>query len=182
MGHSTLKPFEVEYNLCLAFFDSLLDKSFTIFKLTGGEEDHPFKHFNSSKLLPVLTQRCPNLKSLDLHFRKDALVPGMVPHVCTSLESFKGLTSLSLSLFYSRHKLGLLPFFTSLGNCCPKLISLDLSGLQFTSSHLLPLVLGKKYKLLPQQLHIYSGLKTLQWLMSNSLANLSLRCAQPFNN
>ena len=36
-SHSSLKPSEVDYNLCLSFFACLLDKSFTSLDFTGEE-------------------------------------------------------------------------------------------------------------------------------------------------
>ena len=43
------------------------------------------------------------------------------------------------------------PFFASLGESCPKLIQLEIFYILFRFHHLLPLVLGKKRELLPQQ-------------------------------
>ena len=50
-------------------------------------------------------------------------------------------------------KVDFIPFIASLGELCPKLIHLSLTGPNiFTIKHLLALVLGKKHELLPQQL------------------------------
>jgi hypothetical protein len=67
-SHMGLEPSQINYNLCLAFFDCVPDQSFTRFYLNLGEGkfDHPFKEFNPLELLPVISQRSPDLQSLEL--------------------------------------------------------------------------------------------------------------------
>ena len=152
-SHSSLKPSEVDYNGSLAFFDCLLDKSFTKFDLTGDEElFNLFSCFNPSELLTVMTQQSPDLQSLGLSFDTRGLVATnvVVPALCTNLKTFQLLTSLSLSFPLTLIGIDFLPFFASLGESCPKLIKLHIDGIEIEFHHLLALVLGKKRELLPQ--------------------------------
>jgi hypothetical protein len=154
-SHIGLKPSEVDYNLCLAFLNCLLDKSFTSFCLTGEEVNHPFEDFDPLELIPVISQQSPDLKFLSLYFAISSTEHTLVPALCTSFKSFKLLTSLKLEYKWKRNtkKVDFIPFIASLGELCPKLIHLSLTGPNiFTIKHLLALVLGKKHELLPQQL------------------------------
>ena len=165
--HNNHIPAEVDYNLCLAFLNCLLDDSFINFDLTGGRGrniDHPFDSFNPSKLLAVISQQSPDLQSLSLYFgiygldddAIELLTESLVPALCTYLKTFKCLQSLSLNSIYGwdwHTKIDFRPFSTSLGELCPKLIRLDLAGLiPFDFERTLDLVLGKKRELLPEQL------------------------------
>ena len=145
----------VDYNLCLAFFDCLLDKSFTRFDQSGGK-GHPFSNFDLSQLLPVISQRSPNLQSLGLSFAAPELVTTSMPILPTSLNTFKMMTSLSLSCDWDAPiEIDFLSFFKWLGESCPKLICFKLSDrvvVRFKLECMLSLVLGKKRDLLPQQL------------------------------
>jgi hypothetical protein len=176
--HNNRNPSEVDYNLCLAFLNCLLDKSFTSFDLTVREERksdghfinyrretkevrHPFAYLNPSELLQVISQQSPDLESLGLCFSTcgldgagdiiEPLVTTLVPTLCAYFKTFKCL--LRLNLTCHRSSIDFLSFFTSLGESCPKLIRLDLSGdSSFSLKHLSALILGKKHGLLPQQL------------------------------
>ena len=67
--HYSCNPFEVDYNLCLAFLNCLLDDSFINFDLHKERGIyHPFHSFNPSKLLAIISQRSPHLQSLSLSF------------------------------------------------------------------------------------------------------------------
>ena len=88
-------PTQFNQDLCLAFFNCLLDKSFTSFNLFTGEEmDPPFITMDIFKLLPVISQRCPDLKALGLI--RD--FPYFVSFKTLSklLQGFNCLTSLTL--------------------------------------------------------------------------------------
>ena len=97
--------------------------------------------------------------------------------LCTSLKSFKLLTSFSFSSEAPTHvTIDFLPLFTSLGDTCQKLISLEFNGdynsQKLNVDYLLALVLGKKQDLFPQQL--YDQLKTDNFLLhpNSPLAHL----------
>ena len=169
-SHSNHSASYVDQNLCLAFFNCLLNSDTTHFNLTGGEDDHhPFHEvIDPLKLLPIIiSQRCTNLKSLSLSFG----VPGrvkvpLVPAICDILKRFKHLTDLAIS-WEATAGTDFLPFFAALGDTCPKLTTLDLGfGIPFEFNHLLALVLGRKRQLLPQ--YLLSQLRT----SGPSLANL----------
>ena len=152
-GHNKKSPSEVDYNSSLAFFNCLLDNSFTNFNLTGDKGFyHPFPDFNPSELLSIITQQSPDLQTLNLSFQiSTRWAPYVVPSLCTSLKTFKLLTSLSLACA-SKPEIDYLPFFTALGESCPKLIKLHIDTLdQVRFHHLIALVLGKRQELLPQQ-------------------------------
>ena len=156
-NYRNVYQFDVDFNLCLAFLMCLLDETFIEFDLTGGEEEyHPFKHFDPSELLPVISERSPNLKFIRLSFASLELVASLIPTLCTSLLTFKCLTSLCLTSPWAiRIVIDSLPLFSSLGESCPNLIRLQLAGylsIFFKFEHLLALVLGKKINLVPQQL------------------------------
>jgi len=156
-SYNTVKQCDVDYNLCLAFFNCLLDESFTDFDLTGGEQEyHPFKNFDPLEVVPVISRRSPNLKLLSLSFASLELVTTMITPLCTSLKTYNFLTSLTLSSpWATRIAIDYLPLFISLGQSCPNLICLHFAGnfaMFLNLQHLLALVLGKKIELLPQQL------------------------------
>ena len=157
-SYSNNWPSRVDYNLCLAFFKCLLDQSFTKFNLTGGEEVyHPFNHFNPVELLPVISQRSPDLQSLSF-VTSELVTETLIPTVCNSLKTFKLLTSLNLSCFIACPSQFMtwtdyLPFFAALGDSCPNLICLNVGGrIHVGLDHLVALVLGNKRKLFPQLL------------------------------
>jgi hypothetical protein len=134
-SHKIIKPSKVDYNLCLAFFNCLLDKSFTSLNPTGGEVNHPFDDFDPLELLPVISQQSPDLKFLSLYFGISSKEHTLVPALCTSFKSFKLLTSLNLASKWNTNtkKVDFIPFFASLGELCPKLIRLGPRGCRLFS-------------------------------------------------
>ena len=63
------------------------------------KKEHPFYHFNPSKLLAVISQRSPDLQSLWLSFYNSSrlVATNLVPALWTNLKTFQHLTSLRLS-------------------------------------------------------------------------------------
>ena len=157
---SSSRPFNPD--LFLAFFNCLLDVSFTTFNLTAEEEDCPFQSIiDPLELLGIVSQRCPKLQSLSLCFGTCEKVVPFIPTLIDLLLRFEHLTSLKLSFTWSSYSKDYYPegtdflsFFTALGVACPKLINLDLDGdIPVESRQLLALVLGSKYDQLTRRLH-----------------------------
>jgi len=146
-SYSSHSPSDIDNNLCLQFFNRFLDKSFQSFNLTGGIRYHPFEHFGAISLLSVISQRSPDLKSLTLSFKE--VTTQDIAALCTSLKSFKLLTSFSFSSKGpTLHvTIDFLPLFSSLGATYQKLISLELkchyNSQKLNMDYLLALVLGK---------------------------------------
>jgi len=141
---------KVDYNFFLAFFDCLLDKSFTSLNLTS--RGYHLCPLDSSELLSILIRRSPHIQSLGLYFESSEFAKTLLPTLGPIFKSFKHLTSLDFSSFSLRsNKIDLLPFFTSLGDSCPKLMRLCFDKwFTFESDYALALVLGKKHELTHQ--------------------------------
>ena len=155
-------PTNINTQLCLAFFDCLLDKEFTVFNLTGGVENHPFcVKIDPAQLLPIINLRCSDLllQTLSLSFG-DRIQPmdvdtfPLFPNVNHFLKGFKHLTSLELKCFTRLNDDALLPFYTALGDACPNLSILDLDVYVIfrCKNRVLALVLGRRRELLPRQI------------------------------
>ena len=148
---------DFDQNLCLALFNCLLDKEVKSFNLTGDKSIHLFQQIHPAQLLPIISQRCPNLQVLNLSFGY-----GWASHLsfsskfCPLLKTFKHLTRLTFEWQHNETADStevFLEFFTLLGESFPKLVHLQLSGkIPFGLEQLLALVLGKRRSLLPRQL------------------------------
>ena len=160
-------PSKINPDLCLAFFDCLLDESVTSFKLTSKKKRrcHPFQKvidpvkllsvisLQRSALLPSNPHQSSNsqLQTLGLSFSHKMKVP-LFPNVISFLTEFQHLTSLCLSL-NNAGTIDLLPFCTTLGDACPQLgsLELELDDSSLSKSYVLALVLGKRLGLFPEQ-------------------------------
>ena len=145
---------------CYTFFCCLLDVSFKVFSLTdedGYHDDlcgslHPFQSMDSVVVLSILKKYSPFLESVILSFRfvNCQSVP-FNPAISIQLSSLECLTSLKIS-WNTAVDADTLPFFVSLGTCCPKLSILHLNSLRFGTEQLLALLLGSQHALIPPYL------------------------------
>ena len=149
---------DFDQNLCLAFFNCLLDGDTKSFNLTGEESHHLFQQLDPVQLLPIISQRCPNLQVLNLSFGYGVASHLPFPSTFGSLlKTIKHLTSLKLDWNHTVTADGadevFLEFFTLLGESFTELVHLELVGkIPFGLEQLLALVLGKRRSLIPQQL------------------------------
>jgi hypothetical protein len=180
-SYNNHKPSEINPTLVLAFFNCLLNGYITSFNLTGGEaEYHPFwEVIDLMQLLQIISQRCTNLQALSLSFGVSERIA--VPSLPTLYDTLRGLTGLKeLSISWkTTADTDFLPFFATLGDTCPNLTTLELGcGIPFDVEHLLALVLGRKYQLVPMQLIIQ--LKTFDSSVANlQFSALSLSPIEP---
>ena len=140
---------EVYHNLCLSFYNIVLNECFTSCSLTGGK-GHPFHLLDPTQLVQVISEHSPSIQSLNLSFGSPAAALAFKPTFAQMFQCFHCLTSLTLSLNISDNNC--LSFFTSLGYSCPNLTSLQLDNFRFGSHQLLALILGPRRELLPQNL------------------------------
>ena len=131
--------------LCLSFFDSVLDQSFTSFDLTAIKRSEIFWLADPNHLLEVITKRSPLLQTLDLTFRSHKRTPTMDLRFGLLSGKLTQLTSLTLSFQTSGE---CLDFFSSLVQFCPQLVTLCLSQFPFGVDQVLALMLGNKRALL----------------------------------
>jgi len=178
------RPFNSD--LFLAFFECLLDASFTSFNITAEEENCPFQsEIDPLELLRIVSHRCQKLKSLSLCFGDCEKIAPFVPTISNHLSSFKHLTSLKLSFTWSSYSRDYFPegtdfisFFTALGDACPKLINLDLDGdIPVEARQLFALVLGSKYDILTRQLRDQLMADELLTHLQFSVESLSPICS-----
>ena len=141
------KP-QVDHNICLAFFNCLLDDSFKecVFTNTSG---HPFCLLEPVQLLGVIGQHSPKVETLAFDF---GLHTATVPfNQAFSLSPFKFLMNLSIS-WKAPAGTDWIPFCASLGNVCPRLSILQLDDISFGTLELISLLLGPRLELFPQEL------------------------------
>lgn len=96
----------------------------------------------------TIAKRAPELSTLKLNFYFAARKfsnPEALRNFCQSLSAPKNLTSLTLCQLSKRHR----ALFQYLGNACPKLKYLSLTGLRFNRNDLVSLILGEVVQLLP---------------------------------
>ena len=119
------------------FLDCMLDSSFEELKthVAFPGEDPNFK------LIPVIAKRSELLKKLKLDFaimNKETAVEKVIPLI-TSLSFLQNLTSLNLFKLDGSHK-SVLKF---IGNSCPRLSHLSISGFVFMPKDILSVIFGE---------------------------------------
>ena len=142
---------KLDLDLVSAFFNCLLNDSFTTFDLTGGDDEHPFRLIDPMKLIGALNDHCPNLQTLKLSFGTKTNPVNFVPSFGSLLQHFKKLATLSLTwihrigVAYSGNSYSFEYFFASLGMLMPSLTSLEICGtIPFGIKELLNLMFGNK--------------------------------------
>ena len=146
----------VEPNPHLWFFlDCVLDESFTDVDLlstlspTGTEGQQNLEYKFDSKLLAMISHRCPLIKEVKLVNKLKINTPALESIFVTSVTSLKHLTKLDINCTMNYSCANLL--FTQLGDACPELTCLNLhSDIPFETEQIFNLILGKRAALLPQ--------------------------------
>ena len=142
---------KVNYDLCLAFFNCLLDESFVNFNLTGGSKYHPFQLIEPVQLMKVICERSPNIKILNLSFGFCDTAMEFDSSFVVLLSSLKSLLSFTLHWKPQDWMTDFGPLFISLGNM--RLTCLELGGkIPLTGRWLMFLMLGNRSEFLPENL------------------------------
>ena len=140
-----------QHDLCLAFYNCVLNESFTHFDniCTAG---HPLERIDPANLLQVIGKHSPYIETLKLQFYFPQRSLRLNTNFCQTLSKLEHLTSLTLS--WNARGDDCYPFHEALGESCPKLKNLQLCGnlFPFGTNQLLALILGKKRSLLPREL------------------------------
>ena len=148
--HNNYKDYESHSHfwshVCLSFFESVLDQSFTSLNLTAVKQDSLLCLSNPTQLLEIITRCSPLLQELNFTFCSPEEAPAVDQRFGLPLGTLTHLTSLTL-LFQTTGKC--LDFFTSLGQSCPQLVTLRVGKVPFGVEQVLALVLGSKRALLP---------------------------------
>ena len=142
---------EVNYQICLTFFDCVLNESFKNLKLIADTPGHPLERIDPEELLLVICKHSPNIENLKLNFYSPDRAVLFNSNFCQLLSKLEYLTSLTLS--WNATGENCLPFFESLGESCPRLTRLQLGGdFCFGINQLLAVMLGRRRSLVPQEL------------------------------
>ena len=148
--HNNYKGYESHSHfwshVCLSFFESVLDQSFTSLNLTAVKQDSLLCLSNPTQLLEIITRCSPLLQELNFTFCSPEEAPAVDQRFGLLLGTLTHLTSLTL-LFQTTGKC--LDLFTSLGQSCPQLVTLCVGRVPFGTEQVLALVLGSKRALLP---------------------------------
>ena len=136
---------QVSSEVCLAFFDSVLDCSFKECDVSSHALATQFPDLN--KLLEVLSTRSSDLASINLRADVGMMTEDMGGNCVQLLKNFNNLTSLSMewTTLYD-----CLNFFSQLGDSCPKLTQLHLDNFYFDTPQLFALMFGQKHSLIPK--------------------------------
>ena len=150
-SHNICSTDQVNYGLCLAFFNCLLDKSFVNFNLTGGSKYHPFQLIEPVQLIKVISERSPNIQILNLSFGFCDTAMEFDSGFVVLLSSLKSLLSFTLHWKPHNWMTDFAPLFISMGNM--RLTCLELGGkIPLTGRLLMFLMLGNRRELLPENL------------------------------
>jgi len=138
----------------LAFFNCLLNYSFSKVDLTVVNEEHPFKFMDPIELITIVTEHCPDLEVLKVSFGSKTRPVKFESTFGSLLKGLKRLHTLSLNWSHSIavpiDTYGFDYFFTNLGTNLPNLTSLEIAGtIPFRIFELLNLMFGKKLELIP---------------------------------
>ena len=140
---------QANMKLILSFFDSVLDQNFTSLSLNAMKKINPLFINDPIKLLEIITQRSPLLKTLDLNFRSHEEVPLIDQRFGLLLGKLTHLTSLTLSSIQTTGNCA--DLFSSLSQTCPQLATLQLVEVPFGTNQILALMLGSKRALLSSE-------------------------------
>ena len=145
-GHLCKNPHQVDSDseVCLAFFDCILDDSFKECDASSKAVATCFPVLN--KLLEVLAFRSPKMESVKVQTDNTRMTLEIGQSCVQSLKKFTNLTSLFINWTTPYDGLN---FFSSLSDSCPHLSKLDLGKLCFSISQLFALMFGSKYYQLP---------------------------------
>lgn len=146
--------------LYFAFFDSILDHTFTSWTPTGSLTEivtksgnvttlSPFLLTDPIRLVQIITSRSPLIKNLDFSFQLHQQAEPVGRTFTQLLGSLQNLTSLTLSCTSWLS----IDFYSNLGHYCPQLAALQLARVNLSIEKLLALMLGDKQALLPPDFH-----------------------------
>ena len=139
---------QVDPDICLAFFDCLLDDSFKKCDASTHDVSSSFPDLNN--FLEVLALRSPKLESVMVRSDDDTeMTPEMGQSSVLLLKKFTHLTSITIKWTAPYDCLN---FFSNLSDSCPKLSKLDLGKFCFHIPQLFALMFGSKYYQLPRVL------------------------------
>jgi len=140
---------QVDPDVCLAFFDALLDDSFKECDASSHATSKCFSNLNN--FLEVLALRSPKLESVMVRSDdEDSKISSEMGQSCVqSLKKFTHLTSLTI-LWTAPYDC--LNFFRNLSDSCPKLSKLDLGSFYLNILQLFALMFGPKHDQLPMVL------------------------------
>lgn len=139
------------------FLDCVLDESFNDLEFlstlsptrTEGQQNIEYKF--DSKLLAMISHRCPLIKEVKLANKLKVNTPTLEGIFITSLTSLNYLTRLDLNCTINHTCANL--FFTLLGDSCPELKHLVLhSDIPFDIEQMVNLILGPRSELLPHSI------------------------------
>ncbi len=120
-----------------AFLDCVLDETFKELKTPAA---HPDSEPNYSRLISTIVERSSELQKLTIDCRsiKNPTSAEKITPLITSLSSLEHLTSLNLHPMEESHR----PVLKLIGNACPLLTHLSISGFKFSANDIFSLILG----------------------------------------